>query len=343
MHVLTAAFVIGTRGVAMRFMIFTFAAFVSFAQTNRVFQFTHNENKQDLEEIAMMLRATADLPQVSIDEAKRTVSVGGTPGQIAMGEWLFRQLELLANGQFSGTHEYRPPASNDDVVRMFYVSHTSTPQELQEIVTTLRSVADVRRLFVYNTLHAIAARGTSQQVALAAWLLDQLNQPATVVAPGPPEYKLSGDDVARVFKLTYPQTSQQLQEITTLIRSIGDIQRVFTYSQRRAVALRSTAERVALAAWLVDELDKPVTQAAIQHSAPWREYRLMSGPDNLVRVFYLARSGSLHDYQKAAAQVRSAARIPRLFVYNALGALAVRGTVGQVVTAERVLEEMNAQ
>jgi hypothetical protein len=33
-----------------------------------------------------------------------------------------------------------------------------------------------------------------------------------------------------VFELTYPQTPQQLQEIVTLIRSIGDIQQaVYLY------------------------------------------------------------------------------------------------------------------
>lgn len=150
--------------------------------------------------------------------------------------------------------------------------------------------------------------------------------------------------MARVFALTYPETPQQLQEIVTLIRSIGDIQKLFVYSERRAVALRAKAEQVALAAWLVSELDKPVNgQAATPDSATPHTYRFSSGADNVVRVFYLAGSQSAEDPQKVAAQVRATAGIPRLFVYNALAALAARGTVGQVATAERVLEEMKAQ
>jgi hypothetical protein len=79
-----------------------------------------------------------------------------------------------------------------------------------------------------------------------------------VSAPEPHEYKLAGDDVARVFELRYAQTPQQVQEIVTILRSVGDIRRLFVRNEQRAVALRGTAEQVALAAWLVSELDKPV-------------------------------------------------------------------------------------
>jgi hypothetical protein len=325
----------------MRFLITAFALSVAFGQTNRVFQLTQDENKRELEEIATVLRATGDIRQVSIDDTTRTVTVAGTVTQIAIADWLVRQMDLPVTAQFSGVHEYRPPAGKDDVIRVFYLTHASTPQELQEIVTTVRSVADIPRVFIYNARKAVAVRGTNQQITLAAWLVDQLNQPAHVAAPAPHEYKLPGDDMARVFELTNPQTPQQLQEIVTLIRSIGDIQRLFVCNERRAVALRGTAEQVSLAAWLVGELDKPVTgQAAAEDSTAPHEYRLLSGPDNLVRVFYLAGAQSVQDRQKVATQVRTTAQVPRLFVYNALGALAVRGTVGQVATAEKVIEEM---
>jgi len=327
----------------MRFLIMAFALSAAFGQTNRVFQLTQDENKQELEEIATVLRGTGDIQQVSLDDIKRTLTVEGTAGQIAMADWLVRQMDLPANGEFSGLHQYRPPAGSDDVVRMFYLTHTSTAQQVQEIVTTVRSVADIRRVFVYNALNAVAVRGTGPQISLAAWLVDQLNQPASVAAPAPHEYKLPGDDMVRVFELTSPQTPQQLQEIVTLLRAVGDIPRLFLYNARRAVALRGTAEQVALAAWLVSELDKPVSgQAAARDSAASDEYRLSSGADNLVRVFYLANSQSPQDLHKVMVQVRTTARIPRLFIYSPLGALAVRGTVSQVATAEKVIEEMKA-
>jgi len=222
---------------------------------------------------------------------------------------------------------------------VFYLSHASGPPAVQEIITTVRSVGDIRRVFVYNALKAAIVRGTEQQISLAAWIVDQLNQPADVAAPGPPEYQWSGGEVARVFELAHAETPQDLQEIVTLIRSIGDVQRMFICNQRHAVVLRAPEERVALAAWLVDELDKP---AGPQDTTAVHEYRQLSGPDNLVRVFYLAEK-SPEERRQVIDQVRANAGVRRIFIYNALGALAVRGTVGQVETAEKVLEEMKVK
>ncbi|MEX2263630.1 MAG: hypothetical protein WD696_16865 [Bryobacteraceae bacterium] len=327
----------------MRFAIIAFAASVAFGQTSRVFPLTQNENSQALQEIATVLRVTADIQQVSIDNIKRTLAVEGTPEKIAMAEWLVHQMDLPTNGNFSGVHEYRPAAGSDDVLRVFYLTHASTPQERQEIATTIRSVADVQRMFICSALGALAVRGTNQQIALAAWLTDQLNRAENVAAPAPNEYRLPGDDVARVFELTHPQTSQELQEMVTLMRTIGDIQKIFVSHARRAVVVRATGERVALAAWLAGELDKPVNgQAATRDTAP-HEYWLSSSPDNMVRVFYLAGSRTPQDRQQVASQVRKAAGIQRLFVYSPLGALAVRGTAGKMAIAERVIDEMKAQ
>jgi len=328
----------------MRFLIIALAASAVYGQTNQVFQLTQNENQQQLEEIATVLRGTADIQQVSVDDLKGTVAVEGTAGQIGMADWLVHQMDLPATGQLSGVHEYRPTAGGDDVARVFYVNHAARPQELQEIVTAVRSVADIQRLFVYNPLRAAVVRGTIRQISLAAWMVDQLNQPANVAAPSPHEYQLPGDDVAQVFELRYPQTPQQLQEIVVLIRAVGDIQRLFIYNDRRALIVRARAERVALAAWLVSELDKPVDgQAAAHDSTATHEFRLSDDPANLVRVFYLPGSLSAADRQKVVQQVRANSGIRRLFLYNALGALAVRGTAGQVATAEKAIEEMKVQ
>src|SRR5271156_2055188 len=110
MHALTASPVIGRRGVTMRFLIMAFAASMAFGQTNRIFQLTQDENKQELEEIATVLRATGDIRKLSYEETKKTVDVEGTPGQIPIADWLVRHLDLPANGPLSGVHEYRPPA-----------------------------------------------------------------------------------------------------------------------------------------------------------------------------------------------------------------------------------------
>jgi len=109
----------------------------------------------------------------------------------------------------------------------------------------------------------------------------------------------------------------QLQETVTLIRSVGDVQRLFVCNWRHSIALRATAERVALATWLVHELDRPA-DALAAGGAP-HEFRLTNDRENVVRVFYLARPESGEALQKAASQVPDATGVRRLFVYDRAG------------------------
>lgn len=64
----------------------------------------------------------------------------------------------------------------DMVVRTFYLRNLTTPQELQEIATILRSVTDIRRVFTYNAQNIIMVRGTVDQVALAEKLVADLDK-----------------------------------------------------------------------------------------------------------------------------------------------------------------------
>src|ERR1022692_4453885 len=139
------------------------------------------------------------------------------------------------------------------------------------------------------------------------------------------------------------QALQQLHEIGTIIRSVGGVTWVTSCSDPHAIVMRNRAERVALAAWLVNELDKPTSGHAINHGGIPPEFQLSDDPENLVRVYYLAGSQSEEAYQKVIDQVRRAARTYRSFIYTALGALVVRGSAGQLALAEKVIEEMKAQ
>ena len=152
----------------MRLVIVAFVASVAFGQTSRVFQLTQNESKREPDQIATVLRAmdTKHTQHVSVDDTKGAVTVEGTAEQIAMADWLVGQLDLPANGQFSGVHEYLPPAGGGDVLRVFYATHSSTPQELQEIATIFRTIADVRWLVVYSPLSAVVGRGTVRQMSV---------------------------------------------------------------------------------------------------------------------------------------------------------------------------------
>jgi hypothetical protein len=330
----------------MRLISLALVAFAAFGQTTKVFRLTQNQSRQQLTELAVLLHWIADVPKPPIDDSIRTLTVNGTDSQIGLASWLIQRLDLPPNTPLGGVNEYRSPDS-DAVVRVFYANNAATPQALQEIVTTIRSLGDIQRLFVYNSLHAVAARGTAGQIALAAWLVDQLNLLPGVAAPEPHEFKYTdkfGDDVARVFELTNSQTPQQLQQIVTLIRSVADVMRIFVNNQRHAIALRSRPDHVALAAWLVSELDKPAdSQPVAQQGAAPHEYRLPDDPQNVVRVFYLPPAESQEDFQKLATRLRDTTKIRRLFVYDPLAALAMRGTADEIASAEKLLDQPKPQ
>jgi general secretion pathway protein D len=69
----------------------------------------------------------------------------------------------------------------DNAVQVFYLTNLTTPQELQEISTVLRTVADIKKVFTYGTMNAIVARGTPDQILLAEKLVDDLDKPKSEV------------------------------------------------------------------------------------------------------------------------------------------------------------------
>ena len=69
----------------------------------------------------------------------------------------------------------------DEVVKVFYLRNPTSVQEFQEIVTTIRSVSDVRRMFTFNAQNAVVVRDTVDKVALVEKLLHDLDKPKSEV------------------------------------------------------------------------------------------------------------------------------------------------------------------
>jgi hypothetical protein len=336
---------------AIAFLITALLATVASGQTpapdnvDRVFHFTYTDTAQDLQETATVIRAIAEMQQVSVDTVQKTMTARGTTGQIALVDWLVSQLDKPANppplGQQSSATHQGPSGSGDDLVQVFYIAHADTVQKFQEMVTSVRSIVDMRWTFTYTALRAVAVRGTAGQLALAEWLYSALDKPAGGQAlalqnSAPYNWPAGGsDNVVRVFYLPHTRTVQNLQEIATSVRSIGDMRRLFTYNALSAVAVRGTAAQIGLAEWLLGELDNP-TKGQATH-----EYRLAGSADDVVRVFYLTPTNTVASFQKICTQVRSSTEIRRLFTYNAPRAAMARGTTNQIALAERMFSELD--
>lgn len=71
------------------------------------------------------------------------------------------------------------------------------------------------------------------------------------------------DYVVKVFYIKNATTVQELQEISTTVRSVTEIRRAFTYNSQNAILVRGTADQVALAEKLIQDLDKPKAEVVV--------------------------------------------------------------------------------
>ncbi|MCP5116676.1 MAG: hypothetical protein GY953_38095 [bacterium] len=113
-----------------------------------------------------------DLTNATIEDALRYLSMLTKTFYKALSE----NTIFITNDNVTKRRDYE-----DVVVKVFYLKNITKVQELQEIVTAVRSVTDIRRMFTYNSQNAILVRGTRDQVALAEKLIHDLDKPLAEV------------------------------------------------------------------------------------------------------------------------------------------------------------------
>jgi hypothetical protein len=317
---------------------------------DRVFQFQNTDTVQNFLEVATLIHTITGIGRVTTDENEKSLELRGTAGEVALADWLFHQLDRQhfddPNNKSAAVHEYILDSGVDNVVRIFYLTNTPTVQTFQQVATLIRTTADIRRVFTYNAPRALVVRGTVDQVALAAWLVDAIGQSPTGDSA---EYRMPatsdprGETVVHLFHIVHAASIQDFQEVATAIRTIADIRRVFTYNEPRIFVTRGTSEQNVLAKWLVQQMDQPAVGqpgAMTGQSSPIYEYQNSDDAANIVRIFYL-RSPTVQDFQQNATDIRVKTGIRRVFTYNAPRAMAVRGTVDQVAMADRMVKELD--
>ena len=328
----------------LSFAIAAVFACSALAQTGKVIYLTHVETPQDLQEVTNVLRSIAEIRDVTPDPAKMSITVHGTADQNALAQWLCGEMDRAAP-QPAGTQQYTVPNSDIPIVQVFFMVQMNTPQFLQEAVNAVRSVADIQRFFPYNRLHAVIARGSSEQAAVAGWLLSELDTPAqqiqtpvmhsrTVTLP----YSERSGSVVQTFFLSHIDNPYGMQEIVNLTRSIAEIQRLFPHNQRNVLVMRASPDQVALADWMLTALDKP----AFQGTAGALEYKVPLSIDrsnSVAQLVFLANPQQPQSAQELLSQIRTTTSIQRVFYDSARNAVAMRGTGDQLARAEQLVKQ----
>ena len=225
--------------------------------------------------------------------------------------------------------------ANQNIDRVLHFKHTESTQALQEAVTVVRSITQIAKATLDATQKTLTFSAPAGQAATAEWLFNQLDQPGKPEAAA--EFTTDSGDFVRVFYFAQPLTNQELQEVATVVRSTGELRRLFVYSSSRAIVVRGSAADLRLAAWLFKEFDQPSNRPGFAPRV--NEYRLFENEDDILQVFYLARTKTLQRLHEIATEVRSTIQIPRLFTHTAHRAIVVRGTSAQIARAAQLIEQ----
>jgi hypothetical protein len=320
--------------------------------TERVFYFAHTPTEQGTREIATAIGVIAGAQDVSADFSAGTLSVHGAADQLELAEWLFLGMDRSVPVSLdTAVHEYRLRDGPDNLVRLFYLDRGQTVRDFQEFATLVRTIAEIRRVYPISGAKILAMRGTADQISMADYFTNELEKSAG--APHPhsmtSEYLLPSvpsprpnENVTRILFVANSPTIQDFQELATLIRSITEIRRLFTYNTPKAIAIRGTTDQVAFAEWLFNEIDQPRNGESSHASAPYN-YPDSTTTENAssVRVFYLHHTASVQDFQKIADTIRTATGIRRLFTYTSPHALVLRATRDQAEQAQRLLTQLD--
>jgi hypothetical protein len=147
-----------------------------------VVRLTNAPTEKALKEVAALLRAVTGSPYLSSNIAQSTIAITGTPEQLALAEWLAKAIDKPAGWRPSDSEygnpaarEYKLPSGPEEVARVFYLRDTATPQAVQEILTIVRTVLDVQKLFFRSEPKMLAYRTDPSMADLIEWLLPKLD------------------------------------------------------------------------------------------------------------------------------------------------------------------------
>jgi hypothetical protein len=131
-----------------------------------VFHLSSAVSQTDLQEIATILRLTGDIRYCFTYPAARAIALRGAAEQAAMAEWLIRELDRPGFAGPAASPEYSGPGQ-DDVVRVFRLAPSRTPEDLVQIATRMRVTISLKRIYALNSAKLLTVRGTRDQLAAA--------------------------------------------------------------------------------------------------------------------------------------------------------------------------------
>jgi hypothetical protein len=230
-----------------------------------------------VKQMTTVLRTVADVPDVSFDEAHSSFALRGWASQLGLAEWLLHAMDKPAGWQPSAqesadpfSREYHLPKASfpfmdrNPVARVYYLTNTTTPLGVQEILLGLRMVGDIQQVYNCDEARLIAFRGTAAEVDLGEWIIRKLDLPDGGAAfarqkenPDADILKLPNnaaghEDIVGVFYLEPTLTQKEIYRVLAKIRTATNTGSIFQKSSPPAIVFRGTSAQIAQARQVIE-------------------------------------------------------------------------------------------
>jgi hypothetical protein len=157
----------------------------------------------------------------------------------------------------------------------FYFTQPTSQADMTNMATMIRTVVDLQNISVDQEHRALVTRATTDKLVVTEWLFHQLDRPGGTSGSGTtPQYKMSdgSGDVVSVFRVAPSASVADIAALTTAIRTVADLQRLFPYEGQKAIVARGTPEKIAAADWMVRQTlpadgETPTTDSP---AYPWK-------------------------------------------------------------------------
>jgi hypothetical protein len=219
----------------------------------------------------------------------------------------------------------------------------STPRGQQEMATIIRTVVDIPKVSTGTDGRSFHLDAPSAPLDAAEWIIHQLDRPAgwepspqERTNPSTRQFRLPpgtlGGDVIRVYYMPDSITSQSMQETLTVLRTVMDMQKIFSYSSCHALVYRGTEDWLDALEWLLPALQLR-TVSALYKLPP--EGSMQPGLE-LVRVFPLSAGSTGEQTNQLLRELRmKPVSIQKVFTRTIPPAIVVRGTAAELDQAAR--------
>lgn len=224
--------------------------------------------------------------------------------------------------------------------KTLYFTPPVTPADMTAVTTAIRTAVGLEDISIDKVHQALVMHGPEDKSVAAEWLFHHLEGSAA-----PAEYKMFGEqgEVLAVIPVAPTAPNADLTAVTTAIRTVADLQRLFPLERPMAMVARGTPDKIAAAEWLVQQVlprdgASPTGDSPPYPMEPFRPDK--SDGKTVVRIFRMDPKATNADLTAAVTAIRTLADIQRLFPFSSGKALIVRASVDQVAVAGWLVHEL---